>query len=198
LRHPEQTKAGLSLAYRTPRGYTAPDMKRALVIRQSAGDRGRVKAAPTPPPLRLRHYKHVYWMLNGGPWVNTYHAVVVQDGCHSCAVCSGTTDWFMEFARITRDLVGINLRDCLHWGSLHDNPRPLIAPASNLNVCNRGTLGRLRKEYYRLPDEERPRLETVPPALRGMSQAMRFEESVAILARMIELWEDGQYIGWPS
>jgi hypothetical protein len=31
-----------------------------------------------------------------------------------------------------------------------------------------------------------------------MSQAMRFEESVAILARMIELWEDGQYIGWPS
>ena len=173
-------------------------MKRALVIRQSAGDRGRVKAAPTPPPLRLRHYKHVYWMLNGGPWVNTYHAVVVQDGCHGCAVCSGTTDWFMEFARIARDLVGINLRDCLHWGSLHDNPRPLIAPASNLNVCNRGTLARLRKEYYRLPEEERPRLETVPPAFRGMSQAMRFEESVAILARMIELWEDGQYIGWPS
>ena len=31
-----------------------------------------------------------------------------------------------------------------------------------------------------------------------MSQAMRFETSVAILARMIELWEDGQYIGWPS
>ena len=198
MRHPEQTKAGLSLACRTPRGYTVPDMKRALVIRQSAGDRGRVKAAPTPPPLRLRHYKHVYWMLNGGPWVNTYHAVVVQDGCHSCAVCSGTTDWFMEFARIARDLVGINLRDCLHWGSLHDNPRPLIAPASNLNVCNRGTLARLRKEYYRLPEEERPRLETVPPALRSMSQAMRFEESVAILARMIELWEDGQYIGWPS
>jgi hypothetical protein len=31
-----------------------------------------------------------------------------------------------------------------------------------------------------------------------MPQARRFEESVAILARMIELWEDGEYIGWPS
>jgi hypothetical protein len=104
----------------------------------------------------------------------------------------------MEFARVARDLLGINLRDCLHWGPLHDNPRPLIAPASNLHVCNRKTLERLRNAYYRLPESERPRLETVPPAFRRMTQAMRFEKSVAILARMIELWEDGQYIGWPS
>jgi hypothetical protein len=86
----------------------------------------------------------------------------------------------------------------MHWGPLHDNPRPLIAPASNLGVCNRGTLDRLRKAYYRLPEEARPRLETVPPALRRMTQARRFEGSVAIVARMIELWEDGQYIGWPA
>jgi len=99
---------------------------------------------------------------------------------------------------VARDLLGINLRDCLHWGPLHDNPRPLIAPASNLDVCNRTTLERLREAYYRLPEAERPRLETVPPALRRMTQTRRFEESVAILARMIELWEDGQYIGWPS
>jgi hypothetical protein len=31
-----------------------------------------------------------------------------------------------------------------------------------------------------------------------MSQATRFEKSLLILARMIELWEEGQYIGWPS
>ena len=99
---------------------------------------------------------------------------------------------------MVRDLLGINLRDCLHWGPLHDNPRPLVAPASNLDVCNRGTLERLRNAYYRLPELERPRLEAGPPAFRRMSQAMRFEMSVATLSRMIELWEDGQYIGWPS
>jgi hypothetical protein len=104
----------------------------------------------------------------------------------------------MEFARIVKKLVGINLRDCLHWGPLHDNPRPLIAPACNLAVCNQTTLDRLRRAYYRLPELERPRLERVPPVLRRMPQARRFEGSVAILARMIELWEGGQYIGWPS
>jgi hypothetical protein len=104
----------------------------------------------------------------------------------------------MEFARVARDLLGINLRDCLHWGPLHDNPRPLIAPASNLDVCNRGTLERLRSAYYRLPEVERPRIDMVPPGFRRMTQGMRFEKSMAILARMIELWEDGQYIGWPS
>jgi len=31
-----------------------------------------------------------------------------------------------------------------------------------------------------------------------VSQAQRFEISLAILGRMIDLWEDGQYIGWPS
>jgi hypothetical protein len=137
-------------------------------------------------------------MLDDGPWATAYRAVVVHDGCHGCPVCAGTTDWFMEFARMARDLLGINLRDCLHWGPLHDNPRPLIAPACNLHVCNRTTLERLRRAYYRLPEPARPRLETVPPALRRMSQTQRFEESVAILARMIALWEDGQYIGWPS
>lgn len=174
-------------------------MKGSLVARRPrvARVRREVQPAPPPPPLHLRHYKHVYWMLNGGPWATAYEAVVVHDGCHGCPVCAGTTDWFMEFARVARDLLGINLRDCLHWGPLHDNPRPLIAPASNLDVCNQATLERLRRAYYRLPEPERPRLEWVPPALRRMSQAMRFEESVAILARMIELWEDGQYIGWP-
>ena len=121
-------------------------MKRALVSRRLPVRRRPAQAAAAaPPPLRLRHYKHVYWMLNGGPWATAYHAVVVHDGCHGCPVCAGTTDWFMEFARVARDLLGINLRDCLHWGPLHDNPRPLIAPASNLDVCNRGTLERLRK-----------------------------------------------------
>jgi len=173
-------------------------MKRTLAVRSLPVARRPAQAAAAPPPLRLRHYKHVYWMLNGGPWATAYHAVVMHDGCHGCAVCSGTTDWFMEFARVVRDLLGINLRDCLHWGPLHDNPRPLVAPASNLDVCNRGTLERLRNAYYRLPELERPRLEAGPPAFRRMSQAMRFEMSVATLSRMIELWEDGQYIGWPS
>ncbi|HSC70263.1 MAG TPA: hypothetical protein VLH58_02850, partial [Candidatus Methylomirabilis sp.] len=101
-------------------------------------------------------------------------------------------------ARIAKTLLGINLRDCLHWGPLHDSPRPLIAPASNLDVCNQTTLERLRKAYYRLPEQERPRLESGPPALRRMTQAQRFETSMAILGRMIDLWEDGQYIGWPA
>jgi len=173
-------------------------MKRSVPARRPRMIRRPAQPAPAPPPLHLRHYKHVYWMLNGGPLVTAYRAVVVHDGCNGCAVCDGTTDWFMEFARIAKKLVGINLRDCLHWGSLHDNPRPLIAPACNLAVCNQTTLDRLRRAYYRLPELERPRLERVPPVLRRMPQAKRFEGSVAILARMIELWEGGQYIGWPS
>ncbi len=137
-------------------------------------------------------------MTGDGPMVTAYRAVVVHDGCNGCLVCTGTTDWFMEFARVVRDLLGINLRDCLHWGPLHDSPRPLIAPASNLGVCNRGTLERLRRSYYHLSEMERPRLERVPSPLRQLSQAQRFDASVAFLARMVELWEDGQYIGWPS
>ncbi len=173
-------------------------MKRSAIVSRPLVIRRPAQPAQAPPPLRLRHYKHVYWQLNGGPLVTAYRAVVLHSGCNGCAVCEGTTDWFMEFARIAKKLLGINLRDCLHWGPLHDNPRPLIAPASNLDVCNRTTLERLRRAYYRLSEPERPRLERVPPALRRMPQAKRFEGSVTILARMIELWEDGQYIGWPS
>src|SRR5574341_1013607 len=174
-------------------------MKPALALRRVPATRPRARqSVPAPPPLRLRHYKHVYWMTGDGPMVTAYRAVVVHDGCRGCLVCAGTTDWFMEFARIARTLVGINLRDCLHWGPLHDSPRPLIAPASNLDVCNRTTLKRLRGAYYRLPERERPRLESGPSAFHRLTQAQRFETSVAILGRMIELWEDGQYIGWPS
>lgn len=174
-------------------------MKPALAVRRiKVARRQAQQDVPAPPPLRLRHYKHVYWMTGDGPMVTAYRAVVVHDGCRGCLVCAGTTDWFMEFARIARTLLGINLRDCLHWGPLHDSPRPLIAPASNLDVCNQTTLERLRKAYYQLSEAERPRLESGPSAFRRMTQAQRFEISVAILARMIDLWEEGQYIGWPS
>src|SRR5512144_247055 len=174
-------------------------MKTSLVVRRPSVDtRRESKAVAAPPPLRLRHYKHVYWMTGDGPMVTAYRAVVVHDGCRGCLVCAGTTDWFMEFARIAKALLGINLRDCLHWGPLHDSPRPLIAPASNLDVCNRTTLERLRKAYYQLSEQERPRLESGPPPFHRMAQAQRFELSIAILARMIDLWEEGQYIGWPA
>jgi hypothetical protein len=104
----------------------------------------------------------------------------------------------MAFARVARRLLGINLRDCVHWGPLHDSPRPLIAPASNLDVCDHGTLERLRTAYFRLAERERPRIGAVPGSLPGVTQVERFESSVAILARMVQLWEDGQYIGWPA
>jgi hypothetical protein len=130
--------------------------------------------------------------------VTAYRAVVVHDGCLGCLVCGGTTDWFMEFARVVKGLAGINLRDCLHWGPLHDSPRPLIAPASNLDVCNRTTLDRLRAAYFHLPAPRRPRIDISPPALSGRTEDERFEASLAILRRMVDLWEDGQYIGWPS
>ena len=174
-------------------------MKTSLAVRRPRVEtRRESKVVAAPPPLRLRHYQHVYWMTGDGPMVTAYRAVVVHDGCRGCLVCAGTTDWFMEFARIARTLLKINLRDCLHWGPLHDSPRPLIAPASNLDVCNRTTLEHLRKAYYRLSEQERPRLESGPPPFGGMSQAQRFELSIAILTRMIDLWEDGQYIGWPA
>src|SRR5574341_2622063 len=75
-------------------------MKRSLPARRPRVIRRPAQPVPAPPPLHLRHYKHVYWMLNGGPLVTAYRAVVVHDGCNGCAVCDGTTDWFMEFARI--------------------------------------------------------------------------------------------------
>ncbi|HEX7629906.1 MAG TPA: hypothetical protein VF431_06170, partial [Candidatus Methylomirabilis sp.] len=65
-------------------------------------------------------------------------------------------------------------------------------------ICNQGTLEQLRAAYYRLPERERPRIEAAPASLPSLTQIQRFEGSIAILARMIELWEDGQYIGWPS
>lgn len=173
-------------------------VKRTGLIRRRSGNGAQATPPQTPPSLRLRHYKHVYWMNGEGPMVTAYRAVVVHDGCAGCLVCGGTTDWFMEFARVVKKLLGINLRDCLHWGPLHDSPRPLVAPASNLDICNRGTLERLRSAYYRLPEPQRPRIETTPAYLPSLTQAQRFEGSVAVLARMIELWEDGQYIGWPS
>lgn len=173
-------------------------MKGSALARRPHLARREARSTPAPPPLRLRHYKHVYWRTGDGPMVSAYRAVVVHDGCRGCLVCRGTTDWFMEFARIARDLLRINLRDCLHWGPLHDSPRPLIAPASNLDVCNRTTLDRLRRAYYRLPEEARPQITSMPSPIRGTTQAQRFETSIAILTRMIELWEGGQYIGWPS
>ena len=173
-------------------------MKRTSVMRRPPENGAPAKRGVAPPPLRLRHYKHVYWMNGDGPMVTAYRAVVVHDGCAGCLVCGGTTEWFMEVARIAKRLVGINLRDCLHWGPLHDSPRPLVAPASNLGVCNRGTLERLRTAYYRLPEPERPRIEAALSSLPSLTQAQRFESSLAVLGRMIDLWEDGQYIGWPS
>jgi hypothetical protein len=172
--------------------------KKLLPVRRIAVTHRTTRVPPAPPPLRLRHYKHVYWMTGDGPMVTAYRAVVVHDGCDGCLVCGGTTDWFMGFARVARRLLGINLRDCVHWGPLHDSPRPLIAPASNLDVCNHGTLERLRGAYYRLAERERPRIGAVPGSLPGLTQAERFERSVAILTRMVQLWEDGQYVGWPA
>jgi len=171
----------------------APGLQRIRIVRRRL-----VRKGPAPPPLKLHHYKHVYWTTGGGPMATAYRAVVVHDGCRGCLVCAGTTDWFMEFARVAWRLAGINLRDCLHWGPLHDTPRPLIAPASNLDVCDRATVLRLREIYHRLPEPERPRLTAGPEPFQAMTQAERFDASLRILARMVQLWEDGQYIGWPS
>lgn len=148
--------------------------------------------------MRFHHYRAVGWVLADGPLSHGYTAVVTQDGCPGCLVCQRTTEWFMEFARLARLLIGINIRDCLHWGHLQDNPQPLIVPASNLEACNRATLARLREAYYALEEPERPLLAEVWSRDRNLSQRDRFEDRLAILARMVELWEDGQYIGWPS
>ena len=143
-------------------------MKNLLPVRRIRITRRATTIPAAPPPLRLRHYKHVYWTTGDGPMVTAYRAVVVHDGCDGCLVCDdGTTDWFMEFARVAKKLLDINLRDCVHWGPLHDSPRPLIAPASNLGVCNDITLERLRRAYYGLPEPARPRLESVPGSSRG-------------------------------
>jgi len=148
--------------------------------------------------MRFHHYRAVGWVLADGPLRGPYTAVVTHDDCPGCLVCQRTPEWFMEFARLARDLIGVNLRDCLHWGHLQDNPQPLIVPASNLQACNRATLMRLREAYYGLPETERPVLTGVWSHDRHLSQDDRFADRLAILARMVELWEDGQYIGWPS
>jgi hypothetical protein len=104
----------------------------------------------------------------------------------------------MEFARLTYRLSGINLRDCLHWGHLFDNPKPLIVPASNLRRCNLPALARLRDIYLGLSEASRPILEQTWPGDELLSQCERFEDRLTIVCRMVELWEEGQYIGWPS
>lgn len=148
---------------------------------------------------RFRHYRSIRWTLPGGPLkAEVYHPVVESDGCHGCLVCDRTIGWFMEFARIARDLVGANLRDCVHWRTLYDNPQPLIVPTSNLQQFNRSTVVQLRAAYYAMPEDARPFLEEVWPHDSRLSQSERFDDRLAIMERMVELWEEGQYIGWPS
>jgi hypothetical protein len=127
-----------------------------------------------------------------------YVSVVVHDDCQGCLVCARTTEWFMEFARLACRLTGINLRDCLHWGHLFDNPKPLIVPTSNLLRCNEAALARLRESYLSLSELSRPHLRDHWPSDDALSQSERFEDRLTIVSRMVELWEDGQYIGWPS
>ena len=127
-----------------------------------------------------------------------YSPVVVHDECGGCLVCGRTTEWFMEFARLAHRLNGMNLRDCLHWGHLFDNPKPLIVATSNLLRCNLETVARLRESYLSLHETSRPSLRKVWPSDRVLSQRERFEDRLTIIGRMVDLWEDGQYIGWPS
>ena len=155
-------------------------------------------AEPGEPKVRFHHYHEVHWMLSGGPMAEAYIPVVVHDDCRGCLVCGRTTEWFMEFARLAYRLAGMNLRDCLHWGHLFDNPKPLIVPASNLRRCNQATLARLRERYCGLGQVSRPALKNLWPEDRVLSESERFEDRLTIVARMVELWEDGQYIGWPS
>ncbi len=155
-------------------------------------------ARPISLNLRFHHYKGVHWVLSGGFLAAAYVPVVVHDDCAGCLVCGRTTEWFMEFARLAYRLMRINLRDCLHWGHLFDNPKPLIVPTSNLLRCNLGTLARLRENYFGLSEGSRPSLENVWAWDRVLSQSERFEDRLTIVTRMVQLWEDGQYIGWPS
>jgi len=127
-----------------------------------------------------------------------YSPVVVHDDCRGCPVCGRTSEWFMEFARLAHRLTGMNLRDCLHWGHLFDNPKPLIVATSNLLRCNLETVAKLRESYFSLNEISRPSLRRVWPSDRVLSQSERFEDRLTIVGRMVELWEDGQYIGWPS
>lgn len=172
---------------------------RSLVpARMSRYKRIRGPVDTASPKLRFHHYRSVQWILTGGPMAEAYVPVVVHDDCKGCLVCTRTTGWFMEFARLACRLTGINLRDCLHWGHLFDNPKPLIVPTSNLLRCNGNALARLRESYFSLDEPARPTLWDHLPADHALSQSERFEDRLTIVGRMVELWEDGQYIGWPS
>ena len=146
----------------------------------------------------FRHYKQVCWRIPEGPFARAYQAVVVHDGCRGCLVCSRSTEWFLEFALVARRLMGLNLRDFLHWSPLTDNPQALIPPASNLDRLNRDILQRLRAAYYALPEDQRPPLSKTWPGDAILRQNERFEDRLKILERMVELWRQGQFIGWPS
>ena len=169
-----------------------------MPVRQSRDELIPDRAELISPKLHFHHYTGVHWILSGGPMAEAYIPVVVHDGCRGCLVCGRSTDWFMEFARLAYRLTGINLRDCLHWGHLFDNPKPLIVPASNLRRCNQESLARLRENYLSLSEVSRPFLHKLRPRDRVLSQSERFEDRLTIVRRMVELWEDGQYIGWPS
>lgn len=168
------------------------------VVRQRRAKPILGRTGPLAPRLRFHHYRGVHWILSGGVMAEAYTPVVVHDDCRGCLVCGRTTEWFMEFAKLAYRLTGINLRDCLHWGHLFDNPKPLIVPTSNLLRCNQQSLARLRESYLSLNEFSRPSLEKLWPQDRLLSQSQRFEDRLAIVGRMVELWEDGQYIGWPS
>jgi len=167
-------------------------------VRRARGGPVPTRAGAALPNTRFHHYKGVHWMLAGGPMAEAYIPVVIRDDCQGCLVCGRTTEWFMEFARVAYRLTRINLRDCLHWGHLFDNPKPLIVPASNLLRCNVNALARLRDVYFGLTEVSRPLLERAWPGDRLLSQGERFHDRLTIVCRMVELWEDGQYIGWPS
>lgn len=172
---------------------------RAMVpVRVSRREPTRDRVDTTSPKLRFHHYRAVQWILTGGPMAAAYVPVVEHDDCRGCLVCTRTTDWFMEFARLAHRLTGINLRDCLHWGHLFDNPKPLIVPASNLLRCNQSTVAELRDSYLSLSEHARPPLRDHWSSDQTLSQRERFEDRLIIVGRMVELWEDGQYIGWPS
>ncbi len=148
--------------------------------------------------VSFHHYKNVAWRIPKGPYGTAYQAVVVHDDCPGCLVCGRSTEWFLEFALIARQLTGLNLRDCLHWAPLSDNPHPLIVPTSNLDRMNRAALQQLRSAYYAFPEDRRPTLGKSWPGDALLTQSQRFEDRLTLLERMIELWEQGQYIGWPS
>jgi len=148
--------------------------------------------------MRFHHYKAIYWVLPNGLLSEAYVPVVVHDDCKGCVVCERTSEWFMEFACLARDLIGVNLRDCLHWGHLFDNPQPLIVPTSNLQQVNGEVIEKLREAYYAIPEKRRPHLKKIWPHDRNLSQTERFEDRLKIVEQMVDLWEDGQYIGWPS